>query len=99
MNDETVSQVDDDSAVDTNFSWGQIQRNIDILTLWNKHYLGPCLICFLPMPIDPNKRSSRPCCMIVIYNSCELAARRSGLGDSCAFCCEPTPTTDKESIA
>ena len=56
--------------------------------------LGECPLCFLPMPIDPEKYSLMSCCSSYICNGCLFANIQSNLHDEakalrCPFCREP----------
>ena len=60
-------------------------------------YLGDCPICFLPMPIDPNKYRINACCCKKICLGCIHAnnlARRFK-ENRCPFCRKITPRTQE----
>ena len=59
-------------------------------------YLGECPICFLPMPIDPQKSTFKSCCSKHICDGCEYADIKSNGGNRCPFCREPTAADDEE---
>lgn len=63
-------------------------------------YLGDCPICFLPMPLDPDKSIISLCCSKSICDGCNYASwakRDTKLKQksSCPFCREPTPDTEE----
>ena len=64
--------------------------------------LGDCPICFLPLPLDPQKYGLNACCSKTICIGCSHAnqIRQRGLlipqEPSCAFCREPLPETEEE---
>jgi len=66
----------------------------ELFTQGHDNYKDPCPICCLPM--NPRQSLWAPCCMHTICKGCLLAARKHGLGRSCAFCREPLPTTEGE---
>jgi tetratricopeptide (TPR) repeat protein len=59
-------------------------------------HIGECPLCFLPMPLDPQKSTFKSCCSNLICNGCEYAHQRSNGGDNCPFCREPLPEDDEE---
>lgn len=63
-------------------------------------YLGECPICFLPLPIDPQKSMLKSCCSNNICKGCVYANMVSNKDDSvkagaCPFCREPA-SSDEE---
>lgn len=50
---------------------------------------GECPLCFLPMPLDPQKSTFYLCCSKTICNGCDYANDMSNGGDRCPFCREP----------
>ncbi len=61
----------------------------DLFRQPEKSHRGECPICFLPMPLDPQKYTFYPCCSAYICNGCCYAHQRSNGGDRCPFCREP----------
>jgi tetratricopeptide (TPR) repeat protein len=62
-------------------------------------HLGECPLCFLPMPLDPEKSSFYPCCSNYICNGCvcaNLLINYSEEGLKCPFCREPILLNDEE---
>ncbi len=59
------------------------------------HY-GECLLCFLPMPLDPQKSSFKSCCSKTICEGCEYAHHVQNGSKTCPFCREPTAADDEE---
>ncbi len=57
---------------------------------------GECPLCFLPMPLDPQKSAFYSCCSKSICFGCEYANYKINGGDSCPFCREPAPDDDEE---
>ena len=53
-----------------------------------------CPICSLLLPLDPDQSSFRICCMKLVCNGCELAARKRGMRN-CPFCRTPTPDSSQ----
>ena len=49
-----------------------------------------CPICSLPLPLDQDQTTFRPCCMKKVCSGCILEARKRGM-DDCPFCRTPTP--------
>ena len=99
MNEETASQVDSASVVDTQSSAEQLQRDVDLFSKGREHFRDPCPICFLPMPVDPTQSIFNSCCTKLICKGCVLAARRGGLGAICVFCRTPRAITNEATIA
>ena len=50
-----------------------------------------CPICFLPMPLDPQRTLFRSCCSRVICKGCDYANDMSNGNQNCPFCREPDP--------
>jgi tetratricopeptide (TPR) repeat protein len=61
----------------------------DLFTQPDSSFLGECPLCFLPMPLDPEKYRFMPCCSNLICNGCDYAHEKSNGGDKCPFCREP----------
>ncbi len=59
-------------------------------------FLGECPLCFLPMPLDPQKSTFYSCCSILICNGCCHANEMSVWNHNCPFCREPPPEDDEE---
>ena len=63
-----------------------------------------CPICFLPLPFENNERTFKSCCGKLICNGCiyamieESFGRGEGGAIICAFCREPTSTSDADRI-
>ena len=49
-------------------------------------HLGECPLCFLPMPIDPQKSVFWTCCSKLICDGCCCADIKSNGGVRCPFC-------------
>ena len=59
---------------------------------------GDCPICFLPLPLDPQKSAFMTCCSKIICGGCSYAhALRNGLKRTCPFCRHPVPKSQAES--
>ena len=58
-------------------------------------HLGECPICFLPMPIDPQKTTFKSCCSKIICDGCRYVHRISNGGDRCPFCRELVPSNEE----
>src|SRR6056300_1131408 len=69
----------------------------DLFTQPDISYLGECPLCFLTMPLDPQKSAFHSCCSKSICDGCNYADIKSNGGKSCPFCREPT-ATDEEDI-
>ena len=61
-----------------------------------------CPICFQPLPIGAGQTIFKTCCGKLICNGCIYSmggeARRRGKIGLCAFCREPTPSSDEEKV-
>ncbi len=57
---------------------------------------GECPICFLPMPLDPQKSVFKSCCSASICAGCHYADLKSSGGSRCPFCREPTPDNNEK---
>ncbi|EJK44991.1 hypothetical protein THAOC_36425, partial [Thalassiosira oceanica] len=59
-----------------------------------------CPICFLfiGLPMDKHAKMNQ-CCMKLVCNGCELAARQRGMYDRCPFCRTPRPSDDASALA
>ena len=58
-----------------------------------------CPICFLPLPIQGNRRTFQTCCGKSICDGCVYAMKMSeGGADLCAFCRTPNAKTDNKHI-
>ena len=71
----------------------------DLFTQPDETHLGECPICFLPMPLDPEKSMFHSCCSNLICMGCIVAQMRINKDDSekatrCPFCREPAPDND-----
>lgn len=51
---------------------------------------GECPLCFLPMPLDPQKSTFHSCCSKIVCDGCVVAEIMSNGGVRCPFCREPT---------
>ena len=67
----------------------ELHDNDDLFTQPDSSFLGECPLCFLPMPLDPEKYRFMPCCSNLICNGCDYAHEKSNGGDKCPFCREP----------
>jgi len=56
---------------------------------------GECVVCLLPMPLDPTQIGRNICCMNMICLGCALAAREKQNGHLCPFCRAPRPNEDQ----
>ena len=58
-------------------------------------HVGECPLCFLPLPLDPQKSALKTCCSAVICKGCDYANYKSNIHDilakalRCPFCREP----------
>jgi hypothetical protein len=68
----------------------------DLFTQPDSSFLGECPLCFLPMPLAPEKYRFMPCCSNLICNGCDYAHEKSNGGDKCPFCREPEADDDEE---
>ena len=63
-------------------------------------HLGDCPICFLPLPIDPQKSKLQYCCSKLICAGCSHANNLRHLQENmprtCPFCRHPMPKSEKE---
>ena len=63
---------------------------------------GECPLCCLPLSLDPRKSILMGCCCKVICKGCHYANKKreieEGLGQRCAFCREPLPKSEDESV-
>ncbi len=75
-------------------------RDNDLFSQPDESHLGDCPICCLPLPLDPNKSDTAPCCSKMICNGCAYAnAKREfkeGLEKRCVFCREPVAKSQEE---
>ncbi len=73
----------------------------DLFTQPDGTHLGECPICFLPMPLDPNKCRYKSCCSNFICMGCIFAQMKSNMnmleGSRCPFCREPAAEDKEES--
>ena len=67
-----------------------------LFTQPERSHLEECPLCFLPMQLDPTKRSFYSCCSSYICDGCDYSNDMSNGGDRCPFCREPAPKDDKE---
>ena len=62
--------------------------------------LGDCPICCIPLPIESQKSTLKPCCCKVICIGCEYANQRrefeGKFEHKCPFCRHPGPKTHEE---
>jgi tetratricopeptide (TPR) repeat protein len=58
------------------------------------HY-GECPLCFLPMPIDPDKSTFYSCCSKLVCDGCDYANDINNGGDRCPFCREPVANKEE----
>jgi tetratricopeptide (TPR) repeat protein len=61
----------------------------DLFTQPDGSHFGECPICFLPMPLDPDKSTFKPCCSKLLCNGCCYAHYVKSGSDTCPFCREP----------
>ena len=75
-------------------------RDDRLFTQPDESHLGECPICFLPLPLDENKRRINSCCCKMICLGCcyanYLREEEQGLEQRCPFCREGMPDTDEE---
>jgi hypothetical protein len=57
---------------------------------------GECPLCFLPMPLAPQKNGFMTCCSKLICDGCDYANNMSNGGGGCPFCREPVAEDDEE---
>ena len=58
-------------------------------------HLGECPLCFLPMPLDPQKTTFKACCSKIICEGCVYAHIKSNGGERCPFCRELTANKEE----
>ena len=67
----------------------------------SNHY-GDCPICYLPLPLDPQKATMNSCCSKRICNGCNYANQKredeGRLQKKCALCRTALPKTDEQNI-
>jgi hypothetical protein len=73
----------------------------ELFTQPDETHEGECPICFLPLPVDPQKSMFWSCCSETICIGCSYTNMISNLHDlvkarSCAFCREPASTGGEE---
>ncbi|EJK45354.1 hypothetical protein THAOC_36032 [Thalassiosira oceanica] len=78
-------------------------RNLDqrLMESGNERPEGDrCPICFdlIELPIDGHSKMML-CCIKLVCNGCDLAARRRGVNDVCPFCRTPQTTDDASKLA
>jgi hypothetical protein len=77
-------------------------RDRDLFEQPDESYMGECPICCLPQPIDASKSIFMPCCSKSICKGCNVANLKreweAGLDPRCAFCREPAPKSQEESV-
>ena len=59
---------------------------------------GECPLCFLPMPLAPQKRGFWACCSKLICDGCEYAHHVQNGSKTCPFCREPVAADEEEGI-
>ena len=63
-------------------------------------HLGDCPICFLPLPLDPQKCQFMACCSKLVCEGCEYANQKreieQRLHPACPFCRHPAPESKEE---
>jgi TPR repeat protein len=76
--------------------WVKALHDRKLFTQPESTHLGECPICFLPLPLDPQKHGVYSCCSKVICNGCIYANRKSK-GDQiiCLFCRERTVSEEE----
>ncbi len=57
---------------------------------------GECPLCFLPMPLVPQKFGFHPCCGKLICDGCCYAHHVKSGSETCPFCREPTAADEEE---
>ena len=57
---------------------------------------GECPLCFLPLPLDPEKTAFHSCCSKIICDGCCYANRVQNGSETCPFCREPQPDDEDE---
>jgi TPR repeat protein len=68
----------------------------DLFRQPDETHLGECPLCFLPLPLDPEKSMFKSCCSKSICLGCVYSHERSIGGDKCPFCREPPPRDEEE---
>ena len=71
-----------------------------LFTQPNGTHLGECPLCFLPLPLDPEKYVFHTCCSEIICKGCLYANYKSNLHDEmkawrCPFCRDSTEDDDE----
>jgi hypothetical protein len=59
-------------------------------------HLGECPLCFLPLPLAPEKTTFKSCCSKIVCDGCCYAHLISKGGDRCPFCRELAPGDDED---
>ncbi len=77
-------------------------RDKKLFTQPDETHRGECPICFLPMPLDPEKYTFWSCCSNFICDGCIYANCASNIhcmmgAPSCPFCREPMSSEEEES--
>ena len=62
-----------------------------LFTQPDETHLGECQLCFLPMPLHPEKSAFLSCCSQTGCTGCVFANAMSNGNDLCPFCREPQP--------
>ena len=76
-------------------------HNRKLFTQPDETHLGECPLCFLPLPIDPQKSAFLSCCSETVCNGCVDAHCMANKHDRvkaerCPFCREPGASGNKE---
>ncbi len=75
-------------------------RDNDLFTQPDESHMGDCPICCLPLPLEPEKSDTPPCCSKTICNGCSYANCRrefeEGQDQRCVFCREPVVKSQEE---
>ena len=68
-----------------------------LFTQPDETHLGECPLCFLPLPLDPQKSIFWSCCSKIVCMGCNYADRKSksGGGHRCPFCREALPDNEE----
>ena len=73
----------------------ELLHDKELFTQPDETHHGECPLCFLPMPIDPQKSIFWSCCSEIICKGCDYANDMSGGGDRCPFCREPVANREE----
>jgi len=71
-------------------------RDKELFRQPERSHRGECPLCFLPMPLAPQKNGFRTCCSNLICDGCDYANDMSNGGGRCPFCREPVAEDEEE---